>query len=839
MKMDRRYTYREVYARKVSRDNKSSSSENELLRESKLYKSDIKDSYSRTRDAVNILSLIGESGYLSRKYYSLAENILKEHHENPNIRNMFIENILPQSLVDDAKGLSSIEDLDQKQVQDRIATNMAIDRMLDNNDALNKNGKLDDFIKNTSNVHLCIDKCCETVNKFKVPIHGKFTIALEEAYFQLDKNGRKYDDKEVIDEVWDFFSTYNITEKDRKNIIFGLNHNIFKEDTIPDTEFTNTNDPISIFQNSPEKDEHLIDQTLNDVLNSYPYQLANLVERFFIIVEYQILAAHNITLATYMINIIPTIADKLGSSAFISNPGYKERILQIKDKITLEISRLTVELKNLVDSTNTEVQNLLAAYIDRLAELDNDLSDLADTLYPKQNMEAMQDFANENTMSLERFDYSQKKNFVSIIEQADRYLSIYLNEFEKVNQKNYNEADIYDMIDCNHKIDYLFSEYYISNPDQARLNNICIGLNGTIGPNHKCYYTVNEDTVEFHLKENVALNITEAQSEKVANHIIQEDANKIDLIINVSERAIGSFTSQDAIDAFKEENTHEFFKPFVELCEYANISKSDIDPIYEATFRGKKCNDKYFNESCDAMMKYQIKNAPYDIQMEAAELISMIVEAKDAKALSNKIKNGVNKVTHPAKKEGGNKNVAGNSDTHPVKNALVNLNLTLRGFGEKIKDLSSKEQNLAKRNDAQFRHFAKTAQDAIIGDRKEAIIKGQLIPSFSKCIKYAITGGIITAINPIAGIISIFGAIAVSKHIDKKIKLDMLDEIEVELEMIDKEINNADNRGQLKKERALLKTKKQLQRTYQRIKINAKLGKNLIPASYGTPNLDN
>lgn len=842
MKLNRRYTYHDIYARKASRNDKSSSMERDLVRESQIYKSDKNNTYGRENEAIKILTMIGESGYLSRKYYGVAKNILNEYHENMTVRNIFIEEVLPKSLDTDQTDLSSIDDLDQKAVQDRITKNMAIDRLLDNHEALNKDGKLDEFIKNTIDSRLCVDKCCETVNKFtKIPIHGKVTIALEEALYQLDANGKQYDPEKVMQEVWNYFSTGNITAKDKKNIIFGINHNVFTEDC---TDVTcEPYDPIMDFQNSDNKNSELVDKTLNDVINSYPYQLANLMSRFFALIEYQILAAHDFTLAIYMIRLVPTIADKLSNSAFIANPGYRERILQIKDQIAIETARLTSDLKNLVDEADTKIQNLLAQYISQLAELDDDLDELLDNMYPKEDAEAMEDYDtdDEEVMSMERFDFSYRRPFVDLVEKADKFVEVYCrNDLKKVETKNFTEASTLDMIDFNHSIDYLFAEYYlISKPDHTKLNNICKSFNSTLDPHqNRCYYTVDENTVDFHLKSNIKLNLTEAQSSELANHIIQEDASKIDLILNLAEQVTIPLTQEEITDAFKESDTHQYFKPFIELCEYANINKSDLDPIYEATFRGNKTTDAYFNESFTAMMNYQVKNAPYEIQMEAANVISSIVEANDAKALSEKIKNGANKIAHPEKKEGGDKNVAGNPDSHPVKNALVNLNLTLRGFGEKIKDLSSKEQNLAKRNDAQFRHFAKVAQDTIIGDRKEAIIKGQLIPSFSKCIKYAVAGGIITVINPIAGIISVFGAIAISKHIDKKVKLDMLDEIEVELEMIDKEIANADNRGQLKKERALLKTKKQLQRTYQRIKINAKLGKNVIPSGFATPKLD-
>ena len=66
-----------------------------------------------------------------------------------------------------------------------------------------------------------------------------------------------------------------------------------------------------------------------------------------------------------------------------------------------------------------------------------------------------------------------------------------------------------------------------------------------------------------------------------------------------------------------------------------------------------------------------------------------------------------------------------------------------------------------------------------------------------------------------------------------------MDDIEVELDVIDKEISNAESKNQMKKMRALMKTKKDLQRQYQRIKYNIRVGQDLLPAGVGTDNRSN
>ena len=61
-----------------------------------------------------------------------------------------------------------------------------------------------------------------------------------------------------------------------------------------------------------------------------------------------------------------------------------------------------------------------------------------------------------------------------------------------------------------------------------------------------------------------------------------------------------------------------------------------------------------------------------------------------------------------------------------------------------------------------------------------------------------------------------------SKNLTRKERMLLLDELEVEMEVIDKEIELAQNKNQIKRYRQLLQYKKKCQREYQRIKYNIK-----------------
>ena len=103
----------------------------------------------------------------------------------------------------------------------------------------------------------------------------------------------------------------------------------------------------------------------------------------------------------------------------------------------------------------------------------------------------------------------------------------------------------------------------------------------------------------------------------------------------------------------------------------------------------------------------------------------------------------------------------------------------------------------------------------------------------SKCIKTGILlAGVGVFGNPILAAALAIGSFAANRKITAKEKTLICDEIETELQVIDREIANADARNQTKRYRALLTQKKALQREYQRIKYNKNIGKKF----YVSPN---
>jgi hypothetical protein len=295
----------------------------------------------------------------------------------------------------------------------------------------------------------------------------------------------------------------------------------------------------------------------------------------------------------------------------------------------------------------------------------------------------------------------------------------------------------------------------------------------------------------------------------------------------------------------------DHFNAVLESLKYLSISKDDIELFSEkfsaSLFMKNGNNMNFVNESAKIKTSFNnwspvTENISIDIQLEAYMVFQAVLE--DALDLRNKKdKSDKKKFKFDLKKTKGDEDfdkpekLSDEEKKELKKNPFkgINLNsirLVLKGIESKAKNLGQKEKELSKNLDSTVRRLVKGMRDAMISDRREAVIKGSVIPSFSKCLKIAAgLAGIAKFVDPGLAIITAIGGFAMSKHLTKKERLLLLDDIEIELNVLDKEISNAESRNQMKKYKALLKQKKTLQREYQRIRYNAKFGKDLLPNS--------
>ena len=152
----------------------------------------------------------------------------------------------------------------------------------------------------------------------------------------------------------------------------------------------------------------------------------------------------------------------------------------------------------------------------------------------------------------------------------------------------------------------------------------------------------------------------------------------------------------------------------------------------------------------------------------------------------------------------------------------MNFSNTLKLAVDRLKKnavkLKDKDKQISNSIDVAVNNVSKGMETALMNDNREAVIKGRILPSASKCIKIACTMGIAWAINPAIAVIGAIGGLACSKKLRAKERQLILDDIEIELKMCERYIKEAEDENDLKKVRELEIIQRNLQRQQQRIK---------------------
>lgn len=152
---------------------------------------------------------------------------------------------------------------------------------------------------------------------------------------------------------------------------------------------------------------------------------------------------------------------------------------------------------------------------------------------------------------------------------------------------------------------------------------------------------------------------------------------------------------------------------------------------------------------------------------------------------------------------------------------------SLKLAGEKLKKgiqkASDADKTISKNIDSAMSSFTRSAERAMTNDRRDAIIRGSVIPSASKVIKGAIMAGATTLVlGPAVAVIGVLGYLGMSKKLNDKQRKALIDEIEIELKMCQKYIDLAESKNDLKALKKLYTIQRELEK--QRAKIKYKIG---------------
>lgn len=161
------------------------------------------------------------------------------------------------------------------------------------------------------------------------------------------------------------------------------------------------------------------------------------------------------------------------------------------------------------------------------------------------------------------------------------------------------------------------------------------------------------------------------------------------------------------------------------------------------------------------------------------------------------------------------------SDNYIMENMnfINTIKLSIDQLKRKAVKLSDKEKQVSNSIDVAANTAAKSMEDALMTSNREAVIKGRIIPSASKCIKLALGAGAVAwALSPAIAVIGVLGIFACSKQLQHKERQLVLDDIDIELKMCERYLQQAENEGDLKKVRQIEVMQRNLERQKQRIK---------------------
>lgn len=157
----------------------------------------------------------------------------------------------------------------------------------------------------------------------------------------------------------------------------------------------------------------------------------------------------------------------------------------------------------------------------------------------------------------------------------------------------------------------------------------------------------------------------------------------------------------------------------------------------------------------------------------------------------------------------------------PLTEASFTNSLKLAGqkLKKAIQKVSDTDKTVSRTIDSSMSSFTRAAERAMTNDRRDAIIKGSVIPSASKVIKGAIAAGAASIVlGPAIAVIGVLGYLGVSKKLNDKQRKALLDEIEIELKMCQKYIDLAESKNDLKSLKKLYSIQRELQKQRGRIK---------------------
>lgn len=378
-----------------------------------------------------------------------------------------------------------------------------------------------------------------------------------------------------------------------------------------------------------------------------------------------------------------------------------------------------------------------------------------------------------------------------------------------------NESNIVDHVDANEHLSMKLRSYVFEGviDDIHDLLESAINCANNIlyNSNSVAYYTISENHFDISIRSRYKVVLSEAQENARGfsnsdKQIICDIKRHVDAMESITESTIGLIIDKlenpsyaalvspeearlvfEMVGGYLDEETKS---DFLKLCE------SEANPKYDYI---EKAVSVVKESEFDPCVDY---NSLFDLSWRTMNL---------NESAGSKINN--NRQNFSEEDQGD-----GDSEKKAI-NSINDVKLAWQGVKAKMKGASAKEQEMSRDLDMEFNHLLRTFKSLYQTDHREEIITGEVNHSISKIIKIGIAlAGIGVAAHSV--VIPVIGAVALfakSKHTSLKEKKLILDEIDIELQVLEREIQRAEQSGSTKKYRQLLTIQKNLQRRRQEI----------------------
>lgn len=667
-------------------------------------------------------------------------------------------------------------------------TYKSIDRIKKNHKNLTKRFGFDNY-RNLSDRKRCFS-VCEKVCTYNLSPYIKFNIALEEVSYLEFINGKNMSNEDMVKHITEYFlmisENTNETIDSYKNAI--KNSKVIKENADSKIKFLTENDDnsygyIKEIHNWLINPNKTIDQIIEIARNNFD----------------------NISSLNHIIDTINEFVSINSIDDFDSMTIFKE----FKSLSANEAKNIvTVITENNISNAEDLVNNLWSLWE---SEVNDTVYDDGTKIPETFTSDDIDKFKMHNLIT----DAQSTGEFLNKMEKSYMNKMIPITKIESIKSDadNIDESNIVNYIDENGYISLKLGSY-MYNGDTEKTNSVlestinCIN-NSLYGKDTVAYYSIGENTFDISVRSKYKIITSFAQD--MCKGISESNKCIISNILAYSKaiQSIDESAIYSIIDKLRNDRYYAATVTAQEVSLIADILNPYITPednIMEEFIEicREEANQGYdkMKRSLSCIVEEQFN--PYENHKERIQFCADVMGITEAENKDNE--NGVKK---------------------KAINSLNDAKLAWTGIKSKLKGLSAKEQEMSRDLDTEFNHLIKVLGNAFTTDHREEIITGEINRSLSKAIKIAIglagagfAAGKILGLGAAAPALPIIAAItlfAKSKFSSVKEKKMIIDEIDIELQVLEREINRAEQAGSTKKYRQLLTIQKNLMRRRQEI----------------------